>query len=125
MLSPSLQSDSFVFPSLLFFPGEVRMSEAPETGVGRTGGRGKRGLLSSLPLGVETFAKAVRSHWGVENQCHWMLDVIYRENESRARTGHNAENLCTTRALALTLCLEPTNKPAGRNKSYLEKVLKI
>jgi predicted transposase YbfD/YdcC len=73
--------------------------------------RETRYYLSSLPLGVETFAKAVRSHWGVENQCHWVLDVIYREDESRARTGHNAENLCTTRALALNLTrLETTNK---------------
>jgi len=55
-----------------------------------------------------------------------MLDVIYREDESRARTGHNAENLCTTRAVALTLThLEPTNKPTGRNNTFLEKVLKI
>jgi predicted transposase YbfD/YdcC len=93
-----------------------------------------RHYLSSLPLGVETFAKAVRSHWGVENQCHWVLDVIYREDESRARTGHNAENLCTTRALAMNLTrLEKTNKRgikgrvkrAGWDNSYLEKILKI
>ena len=93
-----------------------------------------RYYLSSLALGVETFAKAVRGHWGVENQCHWVLDVIYREDESRARTGHNAENLCTTRALALNLTrLEPTNKRgikgrvkrAGWDNTYLEKILKI
>lgn len=96
--------------------------------------RETRYYLSSLPLGVETFAKAVRSHWGVENQCHWVLDVIYREDESRARTGHNAENLCTTRALALNLTrLETTNKRgikgrvkrAGWDNTYLEKILKI
>ena len=96
--------------------------------------RETRYYLSSLSLGVETFAKAVRGHWGVENQCHWVLDVIYREDESRARTGHNAENLCTTRALALNLtCLETTNKRgikgrvkrAGWDNAYLEKILKI
>jgi len=103
----------------------------------RTKGEEKRETryyLSSLPLGVETFAKAVRSHWGVENQCHWVLDVIYREDESRARTGHNAENLCTTRALALNLTrLETTNKRgikgrvkrAGWDNTYLEKILRI
>ncbi len=93
-----------------------------------------RYYLSSLSLEVETFAKAVRSHWGVENQCHWVLDVIYREDESRARTGYSAENLCTTRALAMNLTrLETTNKRgikgrvkrAGWDNSYLEKILKI
>lgn len=93
-----------------------------------------RYYLSSLALGIEAFAKATRSHWGVENQCHWVLDVIYREDESRARTGHNAENLCTTRALALNLTrLETTNKRgikgrvkrAGWDNSYLEKILRI
>jgi len=93
-----------------------------------------RYYLSSLPLGVETFAKAVRSHWGVENQCHWVLDVVYREDESRARAGHSAENLCTTRALAMNLTrLETTNKRgikgrmkrAGWDNAYLEKILRI
>lgn len=96
--------------------------------------RESRYFLSSLPLGVETFAKAVRSHWGVENQCHWVLDVIYREDESRARTGHNAENLCTTRALAMNLTRQETSnkrgmkgrvKRAGWDNTYLEKILKI
>lgn len=96
--------------------------------------RETRYYLNSLSLGVETFAKAVRGHWGVENQCHWVLDVIYREDESRARTGHNAENLCTTRALALNLTRqEKTNKRgikgrvkrAGWDNAYLEKILGI
>lgn len=96
--------------------------------------RETRYYLSSLPLGVETLAKAVRSHWGVENQCHWVLDVIYREDESRVRTGHNTQNLCTARALALNLTrLEPSHKRgikgrvkrAGWDNSYLEKILKI
>lgn len=77
---------------------------------------------------METFAKAVRSHWGVENQCHWVLDVIYREDESRVRTGHNTQNLCAARALALNLTrLEPSHKRGikGWDNSYLEKILKI
>jgi predicted transposase YbfD/YdcC len=55
----------------------------------------RRYYLSSLPLGVETFARAVRGHWSVENSLHWVLDVQMREDESRARTGHAAENLAT------------------------------
>jgi predicted transposase YbfD/YdcC len=55
----------------------------------------RRYYLSSLPLGVETFAKAVRGHWSVENSLHWVLDVQMGEDDSRARAGYVAENLAT------------------------------
>jgi predicted transposase YbfD/YdcC len=63
----------------------------------------RRYYLSSLPLGVETFARAARSHWGVENKVHWIMDVTFREDQSRARTGYAAENLATLRRIALNL----------------------
>ena len=44
-----------------------------------------RYYLSSLPVGVKLFARAVRGHWSVENACHWTLDVTYREDDSRVR----------------------------------------
>jgi predicted transposase YbfD/YdcC len=44
-----------------------------------------RYYLSSLPVDVELFARAVRGHWGVENTCHWVLDVTFREDDSRIR----------------------------------------
>jgi predicted transposase YbfD/YdcC len=44
-----------------------------------------RYYLSSLPVGVSLFARAVRGHWSVENACHWSLDVTFREDESRIR----------------------------------------
>src|SRR5918997_113836 len=44
-----------------------------------------RYYISSLAVGVKRFAHAVRSHWGIENSCHWCLDVTYREDESRIR----------------------------------------
>ena len=40
-----------------------------------------RYYISSLPVGVQRFAHAVRSHWGIENSCHWSLDVTYREDD--------------------------------------------
>src|SRR5262249_53931240 len=49
--------------------------------------------LSSLEVCATTLAKAVRGHWGVENSCHWVLDVVFREDDSRVRTGYAAENL--------------------------------
>ena len=60
----------------------------------------RRYYLSSLKLGVETFARAVRGHRGVENNLHWVLDVCFGEDQRRAREGHAAENLATLRRLA-------------------------
>jgi predicted transposase YbfD/YdcC len=80
----------------------VGMVEAVrETGGKRTVER--RYYLSSLPLGVENFARAVREHWGVENQVHWVLDVQMNEDQSRARAGHAAENLGLLRRWVLNL----------------------
>ena len=73
----------------------------------------RRYFLSSLPLGVETFARAVRGHWGVENKLHWVLDVCLREDQSRARTGYAAENLATLRRLALNMLKREKTKKRG------------
>lgn len=90
----------------------VGMVEAiREIGAHRTVER--RYYLSSLPLGVETFARAVRGHWGVENKLHWVLDVQMREDQSRARTGYAAENLATLRRLALNLLKREQTKKRG------------
>lgn len=73
----------------------------------------RRYYLTSLPLGVETFARAVRGHWGVENKLHWVLDVCFREDQSRARAGYAAENLATLRRLALNLLTREKTKKRG------------
>jgi predicted transposase YbfD/YdcC len=73
----------------------------------------RRYYLSSLPLGVETFARAVRGHWGVENKLHWTLDVCFGEDQSRARAGYAAENLATLRRLALNLLKREKTKKRG------------
>jgi predicted transposase YbfD/YdcC len=90
----------------------VGMVEAVrEIGTRRTVER--RYYLSSLPLGVETFSRAVRGHWGVENKLHWVLDVCFREDQSRARAGYAAENLATLRRLALNLLKREKTKKRG------------
>jgi predicted transposase YbfD/YdcC len=73
----------------------------------------RRYYLSSLKLDVETFARAVRGHWGVENKLHWVMDVCFREDQSRARAGYAAENLATLRRLALNLLRREKTKKRG------------
>lgn len=63
----------------------------------------RRYYLSSLRNDVEKFARAVRGHWSVENQLHWVLDVVFGEDDSRPRTGYAAEKLAATRRLAVNL----------------------
>ena len=62
-----------------------------------------RYYLSSLEVDVTRFAHAVRSHWGIENGCHWVLDVTYREDESRMREKNLRENFAWLNRLTLSL----------------------
>ena len=73
----------------------------------------RRYYLSSLGLDAARFARAVRGHWSVENQCHWLLDVQMGEDQSRARAGHAAQNLGTLRRLALNLLKREKTKKRG------------
>ena len=62
-----------------------------------------RYYISSLAMGVKRFAHAVRSHWGIENTCHWCLDVTYREDESRIRDVRMRENFAWLNRFTLSL----------------------
>jgi predicted transposase YbfD/YdcC len=88
-------------------------------------------LLSTL-LPAEQFGQAVRSHWGIENQVHWLLDVAFREDECRVRVGDGAENFAVLRRLALHLLKQETTThigikgkrlKAGWSHAYLLKIL--
>lgn len=69
-----------------------------------------RYYISSLDVGVKQFARAVRGHWGIENTCHWCLDVTYREDESRIRDTNARENLAWLRRFTLSLLKQHPGK---------------
>jgi predicted transposase YbfD/YdcC len=69
-----------------------------------------RFFISSLPMGVKRFARAIRSHWGIENSCHWSLDMIYREDESRIREPQMRENFAWLNRFTLSLLKQHPGK---------------
>ncbi len=64
---------------------------------------GTRYYLLSRPLSAQALGEAVRSHWGIENQVHWVLDVSFGEDRSRIRRGLAAENAALLRRIALNV----------------------
>jgi len=64
---------------------------------------GTRYYLLSQPLSAQALGEAVRSHWGIENQVHWVLDVSFGEDQSRIRHGAAAENAAILRRIALNV----------------------
>ena len=69
-----------------------------------------RYYISSLDVGVKLFARAVRGHWGIENTCHWCLDVTYREDESRIRDDNARNNFAWLRRFTLSLLKQHPGK---------------
>jgi predicted transposase YbfD/YdcC len=90
-----------------------------------------RYYISSLGVGVKRFAHAVRSHWGIENSCHWSLDVTYREDDSRVRDKNLRENFAWLNRLTLSLLkqhpgresLAMKRRSCGGSDDFLLKVL--
>jgi predicted transposase YbfD/YdcC len=76
----------------------------------------KRFYLSSLVDAPKALNHFVRNHWSIENQLHWKLDVVFKEDLARSRTGNAAENLSTTRKLALQLLNQVTDKESMKNR---------
>lgn len=90
-----------------------------------------RHFISSLDRDVKQFAASVRGHWSIENTLHWCLDVTFREDESRVRNRHAADNLAWLKRFAITLIKQHPEKEsvamkrrkAGWNINYLTQVL--
>jgi predicted transposase YbfD/YdcC len=93
-----------------------------------------RYYISSLEPIAEQHGGITRAHWGVENRVHWHLDVTFKEDQSKIRAGHGAENFSLMRKAALNLLkadkslkagIENKRKMAGWNSDYLLKILGV
>jgi len=90
--------------------------------------------ISSLPHDAKLMLASKRQHWGIENNVHWVLDVIFNEDHSRVRDRYSAQNLTVLRRLAINMIKrEKSSKKsirqrrmmAGWDRSYLEKILSV
>ena len=120
------------------FPGEWRLPDVASLMrvVSRTELKHRsrcetRYYISSAPLTAEQAGEAVRGHWGIENRLHWVLDVVFGDDQSRLRRGHGARNMAVVRHFALNLMRAATDKRslklrrkvAGWDPNYLADLL--
>jgi predicted transposase YbfD/YdcC len=93
-----------------------------------------RYFISSLNSDAKLALHAVRTHWGIENEVHWILDIAFREDDCRVRKGNGAENFAVLRHIALNLLkqekslkrgIKAKRKMAGRGHDYLLRVLTV
>jgi predicted transposase YbfD/YdcC len=92
----------------------------------------RRCFISSLASNAEQLLYSVRTYWGIENKLHWVLDLAFREDESRVRKGNGPQNFAVLRHIALNLLrredtakisIRAKRKKAGWDNDYLLKVL--
>ena len=80
----------------------------------------RRYFISSLTTDAQNFMDSVRSHWSVENNLHWVLDIGFREDECRIRKGFGPENMAIHRQIALNLLKQETTLKLGvKNKCII------
>jgi len=121
------------------FPGELRLPDV--ACVVRVASRTElkdrcrfetRYYISSAPLTAARAAEAVRGHWRIENSLHWVLDIVFKDDQSRLRKGHGARNMAVVRHFALNLVRQTADKRrsiklrrkiAGWDPSYLATLL--
>jgi len=91
-----------------------------------------RYYICSAPLDIERLAAGARGHWGVESM-HWLLDVVFKDDLSRHRSGHGAKNMAVVRRFALGLVranktkgsVKTRRKAAGWDPTFLLQILQL
>lgn len=120
------------FPGEHRFPGLATIAKVEtRTELADRCRRETRFYIASRPMSASQLAQAVRGHWGIENSLHWVLDVTFREDLSRLRKGHGANNMAVVRHFALNLVrgandkhsLKTRRKLAGWCEDYLASLL--
>jgi predicted transposase YbfD/YdcC len=103
-----------------------------KTGETHTGTESRYYICSLKRPSAERIQQAVRAHWGVENPLHWVLDMAFREDDSRMRTDHAPANMAVLRHIALNLIrsdktrkvgVKASRLKAGWSTTYLEKLV--
>lgn len=101
----------------------VGMVESERTVSGKTS-LDTRYFITSMECDARRFGNAVREHWGIENKLHWVLDVTFREDDSRIRRDHSSENMSVFRHIVLNVLRKDTSikksLKAKRFKASLE-----
>jgi predicted transposase YbfD/YdcC len=92
-------------------------------------------FIASIPAKPALFSKAVRNHWGIENRLHWVLDVVFNEDQSRLRSKNTAENMAIIRHFVMNLLqqaksfhkgsMKQLRKKAGWSTKTLETLLEL
>lgn len=78
-----------------------------------------RYYLSSLPADARRLNALVRTHWRIENQLHWVLDVVFDEDQSRIRSGYADQNFAALRRFAVSLLTQDTTRKLGKHAKRL------
>jgi len=109
----------------------IVMVESIREIIGQVASVERRYFISSLAADAKETLRAVRGHWGIENQLHWVLDVAFREDHCQIKDANAAENMATLRHFVLNLLkqeksckrgMKTKRLKAGWNESYLLKV---
>jgi len=120
------------YPGAFRFPGVAAIAVI-DTRVEHKGkvATARRSYITSRPLSPTALAAAVRAHWGIENRLHWVLDVVFKEDQSRLRKGHGAKNMAVVRHFAINLVrdakdkrsIKTRRKRASWDPNYLRAIL--
>jgi predicted transposase YbfD/YdcC len=116
--APDYMKEKATWPGLV----SVGMCEARRELNGQTS-QEKRYYLSSLGVDAKRFAEAARGHWSIENSLHWILDVVFHEDDSRVRVGHAAENFGLLRRMAVNLLQQEKTLKRGVKTKRLKAAL--
>jgi len=96
----------------------VRIERTTTRGAAQKVSRETHYYISSVQADAATLLHLVREHWGIENQCHWVLDVVFKEDASRTRARFADDNLAVLRKMALNLLRQHPAQGSLKGKRY-------